>query len=102
MMLVAMESPSRISAGFVKSKNDESLVSEFSSTLLTLLFWKLKSRLRIKSAVGIRWVLMMPWVRLDSQSVMVSLAAATTSSAAITRSAGPGTMRDDLQSAGFL
>src|ERR1700710_1479835 len=55
----------------------------------------------MKSAIGIRWVLMTPWVRLDSHSVMVSLAIATTSSAAITRSAVPVTMRDDVTSAGF-
>jgi hypothetical protein len=59
-MLVAMESPSRVSAGFVKSKNDESLRSAVSSTLLTLRAWKLKSRFRMKSAIGIRCVLMTP------------------------------------------
>ena len=45
------------------------------------------------------WVLMTPTVRLASQSVMVSLAAATTSSAAITRSAVPVTMREQVTSA---
>src|SRR5258707_15752142 len=90
MMLVAMESPSRISAGLVKSKKDESLVSAFSRTALTLRLWKLKSRLRMKSAVGITWLLITPLVRLDSQSVMVSLEAATTSSAASKRAGGPG------------
>ena len=69
MMLVAMESPSSTSAGLVKSKNEESLRSAVSSTLLTLRLWKLKSRLRMKSAIGITWVLMTPSVRLDSHSV---------------------------------
>jgi hypothetical protein len=53
----------------------------------------------MKSAVGMRCVLMMPWVRPDSQSVMVSLDAATTSSAAITRSAVPVTIREQVTSA---
>ena len=59
-MLVAMESPSRISAGLVKSKNEESLRNAVSSTWLTLRLWKLKSRFMMKSAIGIRWVLMTP------------------------------------------
>src|ERR1700755_3720526 len=93
-MLVAMESPSRISAGLVKSKNEESLRSAVSRTWLTLRLWKLKSRFMMKSAIGMRWVLMTPWVRPDSHSVMVSLAIATTSSAAITRSVGPLYVRE--------
>src|SRR5258705_11885618 len=99
-MLVAMESPSRISAGLVKSKNDESLRSAVSSTWLTLRLWKLKSRFMMKSAIGMRWVLMTPKVRPDSHSDMVSLATATTSSAAITRSAGPGEVREQGTPAG--
>src|SRR5258707_4363438 len=87
-MLVAMESPSRISAGLVKSKKEESLVSAFSRTMLTLGLWKLKSRLRMKSAVGITWLLMTPRVRLGLQRVMGFFETATTSSAARARSAG--------------
>src|SRR5213080_2549671 len=98
-MLVAMESPSRISAGLVKSKKDESLVSAFSRTVLTLRLWKLKSRLRMKSAVGITWLLMIATVRPDSQSVIVFLDTSTTSSAASTRSAVPVTMREQVTSA---
>ncbi len=42
---------------------------------------------------------MTPWVRPDSHSEMVSLATATTSSAASTRSAVPVTMREQVTSA---
>ncbi|MGY4377027.1 hypothetical protein ACVWZ3_004666 [Bradyrhizobium sp. i1.3.6] len=99
-MLVAMLSPSSCSAGLVKSKNTESLCSAVSSKPFSLRVWKLKSRLRTKSAVGMTWLLMMPRVRLVSQSEIVSLATATTSSAASTRSAVPVTMREQVTSAG--
>ena len=99
MMLVAMESPSSASAGVVKSKKAESFRSSVSSTELTLRLWKLKSRLRMKSAVGMTWLLMMPTVRVASQSVIVSFDTATTSSAASTRSAVPVTMREQVTSA---
>ena len=99
-MLVAMLSPSSCSAGLVKSKNTESLCSAVSSNPFSLRVWKLKSRLRTKSAVGMTWLLMMPRVRLVSQSEIVSLATATTSSAASTTSAVPVTMREQVTSAG--
>ena len=63
-MLVAMASPSSVSAGLVKSKKTKSLRNAVSSTWLTLRDWKLKSRLRMKSAVGMTWLLMTPMVRL--------------------------------------
>ena len=101
-MLVAMASPSRASAILVKSRNAESPVSAPCSTLLTLRFWKSKSRLRMKSAIGIRCVLTTPWVRPDSHSVSVSFEIAITSSAAIRRSAVPVTMREQVTSCGFF
>src|SRR5258708_40361567 len=87
-MLVAMESPSRISAGLVKSKKEESLVSAFSRTTMTLGLWKLKSRLRMKSAGGITKVLLKRMEGLEWQGGEGFLAATTTPSAATTSCAG--------------
>src|SRR5258708_17050065 len=89
-MLVAMESPSRISAGLVKSKNEESFVSAFSITLLTLRLWKLKSRLRMKSAGGSTGLLLTPPVRPGSQRALVSFVAAPPSAPAAPRSSAGG------------
>ncbi len=61
---------------------------------------KSKSRWRTKSATGMVWVLTTPTVRFGSHRVTASFEAATTSSAAMSRSAPPVMMRGEVTSSG--